>query len=318
MKESTLKNCSSMLEAIGNTPVVKLNKLITPEHADVYVKLEYFNPTGSYKDRMAKTMIEGAEQKGNLKKGMTVVEASGGSTGSSLAFVCAVKGYPFKIISSNAFASEKLKTMAAFGSDLELVHSESGKIGADLIPKMVSRSVEYGEQPDFYLTDQFSNRDALIGYEVIGQEIAEQFPQGVDAFCGAAGVAGMIMGVANVLKNIDRETKIYVLEPASSPMMSKGYPGEHHVEGIGIGFIPPFLDAQLYDEVWDIDESEGREMCRALAEQEGILAGTSTGINVAAALKIAKELGPGKTVVTVACDTGLKYMSGGLFDKVER
>lgn len=304
-----------MLDTIGNTPVVKLNNLVPPGHADVYVKLEYFNPTGSYKDRMAKTMIEEAEKRGALKAGMTVVEASGGSTGSSLAFVCAVKGYKFRVISSNAFASEKLKAMAAFGAELELVHSESGKIGADLIPNMISRSVEYGKQADVYLTDQFSNRDALIGYEVIGQEIVQQIPQGVDAFCGAAGVAGMVMGVANVLKQVNAETKVYVLEPANSPVISKGYAGEHHVEGIGIGFLPPFLDSQLYDEAWGVCEHAGRKMCSELAAKEGILAGTSTGLNVVAAIELAKQLGPGKSVVTVACDTGLKYMAGGLFDQ---
>lgn len=315
MNNAPLRICHNMLDAIGNTPVVKLNKVVPHGHADVYVKLEYFNPTGSYKDRMARTMIEEAEKRGALKAGMTVVEASGGSTGSSLAFVCAVKGYKFKIISSNAFASEKLKTMVAFGADLELIHSESGKIGSDLIPKMIRRSVEYGKKDNFYLTDQFSNRDALIGYEVIGEEIVQQFPQGVDAFCGAVGVAGMVMGVAKVLKEVNSATKIYVLEPATSPMVSKGYAGEHHVEGIGIGFVPPFIDAQLYDEAWGVCELEAREMCQYLAEKEGILAGTSTGLNVVAAIKLAKKLGPGKTVVTVASDTGLKYMAGNLFNK---
>jgi len=304
-----------MLDVIGNTPVVKLNKLVPPGYADVYVKLEYFNPTGSYKDRMAKTMIEHAERKGVLRPGMTVVEASGGSTGSSLAFVCAVKGYVFKIVSSNAFASEKLKTMGAFGADLDLIHSESGKIGADLIPRMIQKSVEYGKQENFFLTDQFANTDALIGYEEIGTEIVQQFPNGVDAFCGAAGVAGMVMGVAKVLKHVNRSTKIYVLEPESSPMISKGWAGEHHVEGIGIGFVPPFLDAELYDEAWGVCEHEGRKMCRLLAEQEGVLAGTSTGLNVVAAIELARTLGPGKIVVTVASDTGLKYMAGGLFDR---
>lgn len=308
---------NNMLDIIGNTPVVKLNKIIPNDHADVYIKLEYYNPTGSYKDRMAKTMIEEAEKRGSLKAGMTVVEASGGSTSSSLAFVCTLKGYKFKIISSNAFASEKLKTMLAFGADLELILSDTGKISSDLIPSMIAKSVEYGNKENFYLTDQFSNRDALIGYEIIGQEIAQQFPQGVDAFCGAVGVAGMVMGVAKVLKQVDPATKIYVLEPASSPMVSKGYAGEHHVEGIGIGFIPPFLDTQLYDEVWGICELEARKMCQELAEKEGILAGTSTGLNVVAAIKLAKELGPGKTVITVASDTGLKYMAGSLFNKYQ-
>jgi cysteine synthase len=314
MNNNPPRPSQSMLDAIGNTPVVKLNKLVPPGYADVYVKLEYFNPTGSYKDRMAKTMIEHAERKGLLRPGMTVVEASGGSTGSSLAFVCAVKGYVFKIVSSNAFASEKLKTMSAFGADLDLIHSESGKIGADLIPRMIQKSIEYGKQENFFLTDQFANRDALIGYEEIGTEIVQQFPNGVDAFCGAAGVAGMVMGVAKVLKQVNSSTKIYVLEPESSPMISKGWAGEHHVEGIGIGFVPPFLDTELYDEAWGICEHEGRKMCRLLAEQEGILAGTSTGLNVVAAIELARTLGPGKTVVTIASDTGLKYMAGGLFD----
>lgn len=314
MKNNSSIPSNNMLDVIGNTPVVKLNKILSPEHADVYVKLEYFNPTGSYKDRMAKTMIEEAEKRGALSADMTVVEASGGSTGSSLAFVCAVKGYKFKIVSSNAFASEKLKTMAAFGADLDLIYSKSGKISADLIPDMISRSIEYGKKENYFLTDQFSNLDALLGYETIGQEIVEQFPKGVDGFCGAVGVAGMVMSVAKILKKINPNTKICVLEPATSPFISKGYAGEHHVEGIGIGFRPPFLDDHLYDEAWGISESEARNMCKELAEKEGILAGTSTGINVVAAIKLAKELGPGKTVVTVACDTGLKYMAGGLFD----
>lgn len=314
MKNNSSIPSNNMLDVIGNTPVVKLNKILSPEHADVYVKLEYFNPTGSYKDRMAKTMIEEAEKRGALSADMTVVEASGGSTGSSLAFVCAVKGYKFKIVSSNAFASEKLKTMAAFGADLDLICSKSGKISADLIPNMISRSIEYGKKENYFLTDQFSNLDALLGYETIGQEIVEQFPKGVDGFCGAVGVAGMVMSVAKILKKINPNTKICVLEPATSPFISKGYAGEHHVEGIGIGFRPPFLDDHLYDEAWGISESEARNMCKELAEKEGILAGTSTGINVVAAIKLAKELGPGKTVVTVACDTGLKYMAGGLFD----
>ncbi|WP_339467103.1 cysteine synthase family protein [Pseudomonas capeferrum] len=315
MKNNDSQPNKSMLDIIGNTPVVQLSKVVPPGHANVFVKLEYFNPTGSYKDRMAKTMIEQAEIKGLLRPGMTVVEASGGSTGSSLAFVCSVKGYSFKIVTSNAFASEKLKTMAAFGADLDLIHSESGKISADLIPRMIEKSLEYGKQENFFLTDQFANRDALIGYEEIGREIIKQFPNGVDAFCGAAGVAGMVMGVAKILKAVDRSTKIYVLEPESSPMMSKGWAGEHHVEGIGVGFVPPFLDADLYEEAWGICEQEGRRMCRDLAQHEGILAGTSTGLNVVAAIKLAKILGPGKTVVTVASDNGLKYMSGGLFDK---
>lgn len=303
----------SALGAIGNTPVVKLRRVVPEGSASVYVKLEYFNPTGSYKDRMAKTMIEQAEARGTLKPGMTVVEASGGSTGSSLAFVCAVKGYRFRIVSSNAFAQEKLKTMAAFGAEVELIHSPSGKISADLIPSMIQRSKAIADEGNCYLTDQFNNRDALIGYEQIGVELAKQFPNGISAFCGAVGVAGMVMGVSRALKAAAQGTRIVVLEPATSPLISRGQAGEHHVEGIGIGFVPPLLDRELYDEVRAISEDEARRMCRRLASEEGLLAGTSTGLNVTAAIQLARELGPDATVVTVASDTGLKYMNGNLF-----
>ena len=303
----------SALGAIGNTPVVKLRRVVPEGSASVYVKLEYFNPTGSYKDRMAKTMIEQAEARGTLKPGMTVVEASGGSTGSSLAFVCAVKGYRFRIVSSNAFAQEKLKTMAAFGAEVELIHSPSGKISANLIPSMIQRAKAIADEGNCYLTDQFNNRDALIGYEQIGVELIKQIPNGISAFCGAVGVAGMVMGVSRALKAATQGTRIVALEPATSPVVSRGYAGEHHVEGIGIGFVPPLLDPELYDEVRAISEDEGRRMCRRLASEEGLLAGTSTGLNVTAAIQLARELGPDATVVTVASDTGLKYMNGNIF-----
>lgn len=301
------------LDAIGNTPVVRLNRVVPDGFADVYLKLEYFNPTGSYKDRMAKTMIEEAEKRGTLKPGMSVVEASGGSTGSSLAFVCSVKGYHFQVVTSNAFAQEKLKTMSAFGATVHIINSPSGKIHADLIPSMIRRMREIEKDGNCYKTDQFNNRDALLGYEQIGVELMQQFPNGISAFCGAVGVAGMVMGVSRILKEANPQTRVIVLEPASSPMVSKGYAGEHHVEGIGIGFTPPLLNKDLYDEARGISEEEGREMCRRLAREEGLLVGTSTGLNVVAAIELARELGPGKTVVTVASDTGLKYMAHTLF-----
>jgi cysteine synthase len=301
------------LDAIGNTPVVRLNRVNPATSASVFLKLESFNPTGSYKDRMARTMIEEAERRGALRPGMTVVEASGGSTGSSLAFVCAVKGYPFRIASSNAFAREKLKTMGIFGARVELVFSPSGKITSDLIPSMIRRTHEIAAEGGCYLTDQFNNRDALLGYEQIGVELLQQFPQGISAFCGAVGVAGMVMGVANALKTANPTTRIVALEPDGSPTISQGRPGTHHVEGIGIGFVPPLLDLRLCDEVRAVSEASARVMCQRLAREEGLLVGTSTGLNVVAALDLARELGPGATVVTVAADTGLKYLSGDLF-----
>ncbi len=304
---------ASALDAIGNTPVVRLRRIVPPSHAAVFLKLEYFNPTGSYKDRMARAMIEEAERRGTLRPGMTVVEYTGGSTGSSLAFVCAVKGYAFRVVSSDAFAPEKLKTMRAFGAQLEVIPSASGKISPNLIPRLMARARELGAREDCYPTDQFNNRDALIGYAEIGQELLQQFPQGIAVFCGGVGVAGMLMGVARVLKAANPATRIVALEPASSPMVSEGRSGEHHVEGLGVGFVPPLLDRALYDEARAVPEEAARAMCQALAREEGLLVGTSSGLNVAAAVSLAKELGPDKTVVTVAVDTGLKYLAGDLF-----
>jgi cysteine synthase len=307
----------SVLQAIGNTPIVQLRGVVPPGHADVFIKLEYFNPTGSYKDRMALAMIEEAERRGQLHSGMRVVEYTGGSTGSSLAFVCAVKGYPFHVVSSDAFAPEKLKTMQAFGATLHLIHSSSGQITPDLIPRLMKRAQELAQSEDTYFTDQFNNRDALVGYEQIGHELLAQLPQGVTAFCGGVGVGGMLMGVARALRAVNAATGIVALEPASTPVISQGRVGAHHVEGLGVGFVPPLLDRTLFNEARGIDESDARAMCRRLAREEGILAGTSTGLNVVGALQLARELGVGSTVVTVACDTGLKYLAGDLFNLSE-
>ncbi|WAO92240.1 PALP domain-containing protein [Fusarium falciforme] len=304
---------NNVLDAIGNTLCVRLKNVIPEGCAEVYLKLEYFNPTGSYKDRMAKSIIEEAEKRGGLRPGMTVVEASGGSTGSSLALVCAAKGYNCHIVTSNVFAVEKLRTMGAFGTHVEIILSPSGKIHADLIPSMIRRVIEHSQDPQMYWTDQFNNRDAFEGYKVLGSELVDQFPNGVDAFCSAVGTAGMAIGVSSVLKGQWPECRVAVLEPASSPCISRGEAGTHHIEGIGIGIIPPLLDEKLYDHAWAIEEEEARAMCRRLAKEEGLLLGTSTGLNVVGAIRLAQDLGPGKIVVTVACDTGLKYMNGHLF-----
>lgn len=304
----------SALHAIGNTPIVQLQRVVPVGHADVFIKLEYFNPTGSYKDRMALAMIEEAERRDHLRPGMRVVEYTGGSTGSSLAFVCAIKRYPFHVVSSNAFAPEKLKTMQAFGATLHLVNSPTGQITPDLIPSMMQRAQELAQSGDTYFTDQFNNRDALIGYEQIGHELLIQLPQGISAFCGGVGVGGMLMGVARALRAANPGARIVALEPASTPVISQGRTGPHHVEGVGVGFVPPLLDRALFDEARGIEEAAARAMCRRLAREEGIFAGTSTGLNVVGALQLARELGTGHTVVTVACDTGLKYLASDLFE----
>ena len=302
------------LEAIGNTPIVKLNKVVPDHAADVWVKLEGGNPTGSYKDRMALAIIEGAEIRGDLKQGMTVVEYTGGSTGSGLAFVCAVKGYEFHVVSSDAFAKEKLDTMRAFGAKLEVIHSPSGKINSNLINQMVDRAKELATKDDYFFSDQLNNADIIKGFERMGREILKQIDGSIDAFTCSVGTAGAFMGVSNILLDSDKDTKIVALEPASAPYYSKNQSdGDHHVEGIGLGFELPLLDKNNYHEARGIDESEAREMAKLLASEEGIFGGTSSGLNVVGAIQLAEELEKGKTVVTIAVDTGLKYLTGNLF-----
>lgn len=305
----------TMTDVVGNTPVVRLNKVVPDGSADVFVKLEWFNPTGSYKDRMALAMIEEAEKRGDLRPGMTVVEYTGGSTGSSLAFVCAVKGYDFQVVSSDAFAAEKLKTMQAFGAELTIVPSDGGRITPDLVPRMIERASSLAAEPGTYWTDQLNNADSLVGYRQIGVELLAQMDRPIDAFCAGVGTAGLSMGVSSALADGGSDARVVVLEPASTPFITEGRSGAHRVEGIGIGFRPPLLDDDRYDEARAIDESSARAMARRLAEEEGLLAGTSTGLNVVGALEIAKERGPGHTVVTIAVDTGLKYLAGDLYDR---
>lgn len=307
---------SSTLETIGGTPIVRLRHVVPDNSAEVLVKLEYFNPTGSYKDRMALAMIEEPEKRGELQPGMTIIEYTGGSTGSSLAYVCAVKGYHCRLVSSDAFAQEKLNTMRAFGADLTIIPSTGGKITSDLIPRMIEKAKEYAEADNVYFTDQFNNVDSVKGYMEIGREVIQQVAKPIDAFCAGVGTAGMIMGVAKVMRDAGQTTRIVVLEPASSAIIATGKAGTHHVEGIGVGIIPPLLDQNLYDDVWAIEESEARQMVRRLALEEGIFSGTSTGLNVVGALRLAQELGPGHTVATVAVDTGLKYLAGDLYKKM--
>ena len=303
----------SMTEVVGNTPLVQLKKVVPDGAGEVFVKLEWFNPTGSYKDRMALSMIEEAERRGDLRPGMTVVEYTGGSTGSSLAFVCASKGYRFRVVSSDAFSKEKLRTMEALGADLTIVPSEGGKITPDLVPRMIEQAAEYAAEPGSYWTDQLNNPDSLVGYRGVGTELLEQLPEGFEAFCASVGTAGLAMGVSGALRDASVATRVIVFEPASTAVISGGAAGTHGVEGIGIGFVPPLLDSDGYDEVRPVDEESGRAMARRLASEEGLLAGTSSGLNIAGAVEIATELGPGNTVVTVAVDTGLKYMAGDLF-----
>jgi len=303
----------TMLTAIGNTPLVQLSRIVPKGAADVWVKLEYYNPTGSYKDRMALSMIERAERRGDLKPGMTVVEYTGGSTGISLAFVCAVKGYRCRIVCNDAVALEKRRSMQVFGAELEVLKSEGGKLTPDLVPRMMARAREIAAEGPSYATDQMRNPDMVAGYEPLGEELLKQVRGRIDAFCGAVGTSGMLMGTSRVLRRAHPNVRIVALEPTTSAVLSGATPGRHGVEGVAPGFVPPQFDRTLVSETRAIDEAEARRMASTLAQQEGLFAGTSTGLNVVAALALARELGAGHTVVTVAVDSGLKYLAGDLY-----
>jgi cysteine synthase A len=307
---------ASALGAIGGTPLIQLRSVLPATSADVLVKVEGGNPTGSYKDRMALAMIEGAEASGALRPGQPVVEYTGGSTGSSLAFVCAVKGYPLWLVSSDAFAEEKLRTMRAFGAELTIVPSEGGQITPGLFVRMEEETVRIAEREGAWWPRQFHNTDALAGYAEMGREILAQATadgRPIDVFCAAVGTAGMLAGVSRALREGGSTGQVIALEPASSPVLTAGRTGAHHVDGIGTGIVPPLLTSDVYDEARAVEEADGRAMAVRLARSEGIFAGTSTGLNVAGAIAVARELGPGRTVVTVAVDTGLKYLAGDLF-----
>jgi cysteine synthase A len=303
----------SVLQVIGNTPVVRLRKIVSPSMAEVLVKLEYYNPTGSYKDRMALAMIEGAESRGELRAGMRVVEWTGGSTGSSLAMVCAIKGYHFTPISSDGFAKEKLQTMRLFGADLEICPAEGGKLVPELYQRMKRRAEELAKEPGTFYTDQFHNADAISAYKGIGRELVEQAGSGLAAFCGGVGTAGMLVGVSRALREAGCKARIVALEPTTSPVLTTGKGGPHRVEGVAAGFRPPHLQDDDFDEVRTVEEPAAREMAQRLAKEEGIFAGTSSALNVTAALQLAQELGRGNTVATVAVDTGFKYLAGDLY-----
>src|SRR6266542_7050249 len=271
---------SSILRAIGSTPLVRLRRVVPDGAADVLVKLEFYNPTGSYKDRMALAMIERAEARGALRPGMRVVEFTGGSTGSSLAMVCAAKGYPFVVLSSDAFAREKLQTMRAFGAELRMVPSDEGKVTPALFERFKTQIAVLASEPNTFWTDQFNNGDAVVGYMSIGSELLAQTGGSIDAFCGAVGTGGMVRGVARALRDGGNHARIIALEPAQSPALTEGRGGAHRVEGIGTGIVPPHMADKPYDEARAVDESAARAMARRLAREEGLLVGTSSGLNI--------------------------------------
>jgi cysteine synthase len=301
-----------MLGAIGSTPVVRVERLVGKGMAEVWVKLESANPTGSYKDRMALAMIEGAERDGRLAPEQTVVEYTGGSTGSSLAFVCALKGYPLRIVTSDAFALEKTRTMRALGADVEIVPSPEG-ITPDLLPHMIERSKEIVAETGGFPTDQFNNTDMVDGYRALGCELLEQLDGRVDAFCTYVGTAGCFTGVTRELRATLPELRRVAVEPAESAVLSGGEPGTHRIEGGGVGFWPPLLREDDLDEVIPVPTADAFAMARRAAREEGLWSGPSTGANLVVALELARRLGEGKRVATTLVDSGLKYLAGDLY-----
>jgi cysteine synthase A len=304
-----------ILDAIGNTSLVRLRKVVPPNCADIFVKLEWENPTGSVKDRMAQAAISRAEEDGRLKPGYTVVEYTGGSTGASLALVCAAKGYRIHIVSSDAFSREKLDQMAALGAELTLVPSEGGRTTKKLILDMIEAARLLSQAPRTYWTDQLNNHDSIAGYYSLGEEIWRQTNGKVDAFVHCVGTAASSRGVATVLKRYKPSIEIVAVEPSESAVLLGGQPGPHKIEGVGIGYTPPLWDPSLVNEILAVSTAAAKEMARRLAREEALFAGTSSGANVIAAMRVAERLGPGATVVTLMADSGLKYLGTDVYGR---
>jgi cysteine synthase A len=307
-----VRSPSDVLATIGSTSIVRLERLPEPGSGEIWVKVEGANPTGSYKDRMALAMIEGAERSGRLSPGQTVVEYTGGSTGSSLALVCALKGYPLRIVTSDAFAEEKTRTMLAFGAEVEILPSPEG-ITPDLIPRMMARAAEIVDETRGFATDQFNNTDMIEGYRGLGREILEQLEGAPDAFCAYVGTAGCFVGVGRELRSAGHPVHRVAVEPAESPALSEGRSGTHRIEGGGAGFWPPLLEKDDLDEVIAVPTADAFAMARRAASEEGVFSGPSTGANITAALALARRLGTGTRVVTMQVDSGLKYLAGEVY-----
>lgn len=303
----------SILDAVGNTPLVELKRVVPAGSAKVLAKLEFCNPTGSMKDRVAKAMVDAAEKDGRIRPGGTVVEYTGGTTGVSLAFVCAAKGLHLKVVFSDAFSDEKRSTMRAFGAEVTDVKSDHGKINERLFKEMIETAQRLGKQPGHWFCNQLGNHDGSEGYHALGEEIWEQTDGKVDAFVQSVGTAHSIHGVTDALWKHNPKVHIVAVEPAESAVLSGGPTGSHYIEGIGIGYIPPLWDPKRVNSIVPVSTDEAKAMSRRLAREEALFVGTSSGANVVAALRVASKLGPKATVVTLMVDSGLRYLSTGLF-----
>ena len=303
----------NILDAIGNTSMVQLRKVVPPDCAGILVKLEWENPTGSMKDRMAEAVLARAEADGRLKRGDTIIEYTGGSTGTSLALVSAAKGYPIRIVTSDAFSAEKRDHMTALGAELILVPSEGGLTTKKLILDMIEVARKLSQEPDTYWTDQLNNYDSIEGYYGLGEEIWNQTNGNVDAFVHCVGTAASSRGVATVLKRHNPNIKIFVVEPDESAVLSGRQAGPHKIEGVGIGYTPPLWDPSVVDGIVPVKTDDAKEMTRRLAREEALFAGTSSGANVVAAIQVGQQLGSDANVVTLMADSGLKYLSTDVF-----
>jgi len=301
----------TILDCIGDTPLLALRKIAPASGARILLKLESENPTGSMKDRMALAMVEAAEADARLKTGGSVVEYTGGSTGVSLALVCAVKGYSLHIVTSDAFAREKLEHMRILGAELQVLASESGRMTEKLTRDMIEAARIVAERTGAFWTDQMRNKDQLAAYHKMADEIWHQTDGRIDGFVQSVGTAASLRGIAEALRRRNDQIKIVAVEPAESPVLSGGSSGAHKIDGIGAGFVVPLWQPGIADGIERVSTADAMAMAKRLAREEGIFAGTSTGANVAAALRVADQLGSGATVVAVMCDTGMKYLSKG-------
>ena len=304
---------AGVLGAIGRTPLIALRRVVPPGAARILMKLEWANPTGSMKDRMAKAAVEAAEASGRLPRGGTVVEYTSGTTGISLAFVCAAKGYNIEIVFSDAFSQEKRRTMQAFGAHITDVKSDSKQITESLIKEMIRVAAEISRRPDHWYCDQLRNHDAIRGYLPMGEEIWNATDGAVSAFVHSVGTAHSIHGVTQALWNHNRDIAVVAVEPDESAVLSGRASGAHKIEGIGIGFMPPLWQPEMVTEIQTITTQDAKTMARRLAREEGIFAGTSTGANVVAAIRVAERLGRAATVVSIAVDSGLRYLSTDVY-----
>jgi cysteine synthase A len=299
----------NILHCIGNTSLLALRNIVPANGSRLLLKLENENPTGSMKDRMALAMIEAAEADGRLAPEGSVVEYTGGSTGVSLALVCAVKGYPLHIVTSDAFAREKLDHMKILGARLQIVPSESGRMTEKLTRDMVEAARIIAAETGGFWTDQLKNKDQLAAYHKMAEEIWLQTDGLIDGFVQSVGTAASLRGTGEALRRRNERIRIVAVEPSESPVLSGGRTGAHKIDGIGAGFVVPLWQEDIADWIEQVSTEEAAAMAMRLAREEGLFAGTSTGANVVAALRLADQLGPDATVVTVMCDTGMKYLS---------